>query len=170
MKHPQAIPVKIYSRAEMKLQVKRWRLLSKKIVFTNGVFDILHQGHIASLSEAAACGDILVVGLNSDASVKRLKGPDRPVNNEEARALLLASLVLTDAIVVFEEDTPLELILDIMPDVLVKGADYRVEQIAGAREVIANGGEVKLVPLVEGVSTTAIMQKITSLSSTEKKT
>jgi len=131
--------------------------MGKKIVFTNGVFDILHQGHIYSLSEAAKEGDYLVIGLNADASVKRLKGESRPMNNEQSRALVLASLVMVDAVITFEEDTPLELIKSIMPDVLVKGGDYTVDQIAGAKEVIANGGRVVINPILEGFSTTAII-------------
>lgn len=160
MKSVQSIPAKIYDRTSIVQEVTRWRLKNKKIVFTNGVFDILHEGHIASLCEAAAQGDILVVGLNADASVKRLKGPTRPVNNEQARALLLASMLMTDAIVLFEEDTPLELIKSILPDVLVKGGDYTVDQIAGAKEVMENGGTVVLAKLVEGISTTSIIAKI----------
>ncbi len=160
MKQSKVIPDKIYTLPALLQQVKRWRLLNKKIVFTNGVFDILHQGHIASLSAAAACGDILIVGVNADASVKRLKGSSRPVNNEQSRALLLASLLITDAVVIFEEDTPFNLITAIMPDVLVKGGDYTIEQIAGAKEVIANGGEVKIVPILDGFSTTGIIEKM----------
>jgi D-beta-D-heptose 7-phosphate kinase/D-beta-D-heptose 1-phosphate adenosyltransferase len=160
MKSIQAIPAKILTRAELQKQAVRWRLQNKKIVFTNGVFDILHEGHIASLSEAASYGDILVVGLNSDASVKRLKGPERPLNREQARALLLASLVMTDVIVIFEEDTPRELITSFMPDVLVKGGDYTIEQIAGAKEVLAAGGQVKIAAIVEGISTTGIIEKM----------
>lgn len=160
MKAVQSIPGKIFSLDELKKQVTRWRLKNKKIVFTNGVFDILHEGHIASLSEAAGYGDILITAVNSDDSVKRLKGPGRPVNNEQARALLLASLSMTDAIIIFTEDTPLELVKSILPDIMVKGGDYTVEQIAGAKEVIANGGEVKLARIVEGISTTAIIEKM----------
>lgn len=160
MKSVQPIPSRIYNLPELEREVRRWRIKDKKIVFTNGVFDILHEGHIASLSEAASHGNILIVGVNSDASVKRLKGPLRPVNNENARALLLASLVMVDAVILFEEDTPLNLIKAVMPDVLVKGGDYTVEQIAGAKEVIANGGEVILAQIVEGVSTTAIIEKM----------
>ena len=162
MKSIQAIPDKIFTLQDLKHQVKRWRLLNKTIVFTNGVFDILHEGHIASLSEAALYGHILIVGINSDASVKRLKGESRPVNNEGSRKLLMASLLMVDAVVVFEEDTPLNLITAIMPDVLVKGGDYTVEQIAGAKEVIAHGGEIKIVPILEGFSTTAIIEKMKS--------
>ncbi len=160
MKSVQSLPEKIYNLDELKRQIARWRLKGKKIVFTNGVFDILHEGHIASLAEAAGYGNILIVAVNSDASVKRSKGPSRPVNNEQSRALLLASLIMTDAVIIFEEDTPLELIKSSMPDILVKGGDYTVEQIAGAKEVIANGGEVKLARIIDGISTTAIIEKM----------
>lgn len=160
MKIIQAIPRKIFTLDELLHQVKRWRLLDKKIVFTNGVFDILHEGHIASLSEAALNGHILIVGVNSDASVKRLKGESRPVNSQGSRSLLLAALLMVDAVVLFEEDTPLNLVKAIMPDVLVKGGDYTVEQIAGAKEVMANGGQVKIVPILEGFSTTGIIEKM----------
>jgi D-glycero-beta-D-manno-heptose 1-phosphate adenylyltransferase len=162
MKSIQSIPGKIYSIATLLPQLNRWRLQSKKIVFTNGVFDILHEGHIASLSEAASHGNILIVGVNADASVKRLKGESRPVNSENSRALLLASLVMSDGVVIFEEDTPLNLITAIMPDVLVKGGDYTIETIIGAKEVIANGGEVIIAPILEGFSTTAIIEKMKS--------
>lgn len=160
MKAVQVIPNKIYTLTSIILQLNRWRLLGKKIVFTNGVFDILHQGHIASLSEAASYGHILIVGVNADASVKRLKGETRPINDEQSRALLLASLVMIDAVLIFEEDTPLHLITNILPDVLIKGGDYTLEQIVGAKEVIANGGEVKIAPIVEGFSTTRIIEKM----------
>ena len=160
MKRTDCIPGKIFTAAEIVQKAAQWRMLGGKIVFTNGVFDILHQGHIYSLSQAAKEADFLMVGLNSDASVKRLKGDTRPVNNEGSRALLLASLVIVDAVVIFEEDTPLELIKAIMPDVLVKGGDYTVEQIAGAKEVIANGGRVLINPVLEGFSTTAIIEQL----------
>jgi D-glycero-beta-D-manno-heptose 1-phosphate adenylyltransferase len=124
------------------------------------VFDILHPGHIFSLSQAAAEADYLVVGLNADSSVKRLKGDSRPVNNEDARALVLASLVYVDAVVLFEEDTPRELISSLLPDVLVKGGDYTVEQVAGSREVIAAGGRVVINPILEGHSTTSIIDRL----------
>ena len=145
-------------------QLKRWRLLGKKIVFTNGVFDILHEGHIASLSQAASLGHILIIGVNTDDSVKRLKGPARPVNNENSRALLLASLLITDAIILFEEDTPFNLITTILPDILVKGGDYSLDNIVGAKEVMANGGEVKIVPILQGFSTTGIIEKMKNKS------
>jgi rfaE bifunctional protein nucleotidyltransferase chain/domain len=160
MKAISSLPAKVFTEATLQAQLKRWRLQSKTIVFTNGVFDILHEGHIASLSEAASYGDVLIVGINADASVKRLKGDSRPVNNEQSRALVMASLVLTDGVMIFEEDTPLDLITSIMPDVLVKGGDYTLEQIVGAKEVMANGGTVKIVPIVEGFSTTGIIEKM----------
>jgi D-beta-D-heptose 7-phosphate kinase/D-beta-D-heptose 1-phosphate adenosyltransferase len=160
MKAVKAIPSKIFTQKELLHQLKRWRLLNKKIVFTNGVFDILHEGHIASLSEAATYGDILIIGVNTDASVKRLKGISRPVNNEYSRLLILASLLITDAVILFDEDTPINLITAIMPHVLVKGGDYTIDQIVGAKEVIANGGEVKIVPILQGFSTTSIIKKM----------
>ena len=160
MKSVSHIPNKIFTLDELTHQLKRWRLLNKKIVFTNGVFDILHEGHISSLSEAALYGHILIVALNADASVKRLKGDSRPVYNEGSRSLLMASLVMVDAVILFEDDTPLHLIQTILPDVLVKGGDYTIEQIVGAKEVIANAGEVKIVPILEGFSTTSIIEKM----------
>lgn len=141
----------------------QWRLIGKTIAFTNGVFDLLHQGHIYSLSQAAKEADILIVGLNADASVKRLKGDDRPIHDQDTRALLLASLQIVDAVVLFEQDTPLELITSIMPDVLVKGGDYTIEQIVGAKEVIAGGGRVVINPVIEGISTTNIISKMQQL-------
>jgi len=160
MKSTQPIPHKIYTLSLLQQEVTRWRLKSKSIVFTNGVFDLLHEGHLASLHQAATLGDVLIVGLNSDNSVKRLKGPTRPVHNEKTRTAVLASMLAVDAVIVFEEDTPLELIKAIMPDVLVKGGDYTVEQIAGAKEVIANGGKVVLADIIDGISTTQTIQSL----------
>jgi D-beta-D-heptose 7-phosphate kinase/D-beta-D-heptose 1-phosphate adenosyltransferase len=134
--------------------------MGKTVAFTNGVFDLLHEGHIASLSQAAQEGDYLVVAVNGDDSVKRLKGESRPLNNENSRALLLASLLIVDAVIIFHEDTPLQLIQQILPNVLVKGGDYTVEQIAGAKEVIANGGRVVINEIVEGFSTTGTIEKM----------
>ena len=167
MRRADIIPHKIYTLQELLPQLRRWRLLGSKISFTNGCFDILHEGHIASLSEAAKEADYLVVGLNADASTKRLKGPGRPVNNEHARAMVLASLLMVDAVIIFGEDTPLELIKQVKPDVLVKGGDYTIDQIVGAKEVIANGGRVVINPILEGFSTTLIMEKIRSLNKQE---
>ncbi|GEO08074.1 D-glycero-beta-D-manno-heptose 1-phosphate adenylyltransferase [Segetibacter aerophilus] len=163
MKKPEVIPTKIYTREELVKQVARWRFLGKSISFTNGCFDILHAGHISSLSEAAREGDILIVGVNTDASTKRLKGDERPVNKESSRALLLASLAIVDAVTLFDEDTPYELIIALMPDVIVKGGDYTLDQMIGAKEVIANGGRVVINPIVEGYSTTGIIEKIRKL-------
>ena len=160
MRSSTQIPNKIYDLPSLLKQVFIWKMQSKKIVFTNGVFDILHKGHIASLTEAASYGEILIVGVNSDSSVRKLKGPTRPVNDENARALLLASMIQTDAVILFEEDTPQDLIKMIMPDFLVKGGDYTIEQIAGAKEVIENGGEVKIAQIIEGISTTNIIKKM----------
>jgi D-beta-D-heptose 7-phosphate kinase/D-beta-D-heptose 1-phosphate adenosyltransferase len=140
--------------------LEQWRLLGKTIVFTNGCFDILHVGHISSLTEAAKYGDILIIGLNADASIKGLKGSGRPINDENARALLLASLTMVDAVVFFSDPTPLELILTIKPDALVKGGDYKIEDIVGAKEVVSWGGKVIINPIVDGFSTTAIINKI----------
>lgn len=162
MKRPDLIPQKILTKEEAVQRVAQWRLLGKTVAFTNGVFDILHQGHIFSLSQAAKEADYLIVGLNADNSVKRLKGESRPVNNQESRALVLSSLIMVDAVVLFEEDTPLDLITSLLPDVLVKGGDYTIEQIAGAKEVIANGGRVVINPILEGFSTTAIIAQLKS--------
>lgn len=151
---------KIHSLASARSLVRTWKAGGKKLVFTNGCFDILHAGHVSYLSKARRLGDRLILGLNSDASVRRLKGPTRPINDETGRALVLAGLESIDAIVVFDEDTPLELIRELQPDVLAKGADYKEEDVVGAKEVRSWGGEVKLVDLVEGVSTTIIAQRI----------
>ncbi|MEA3425373.1 MAG: D-glycero-beta-D-manno-heptose 1-phosphate adenylyltransferase [Bacteroidota bacterium] len=160
MRAVSAIEKKIFTLPQLQAQIASWRVTHKTIAFTNGCFDILHEGHIASLSQAAAEADYLVVGVNSDNSTKRLKGPDRPVNNEHSRALMLASLSIVDAVVIFEEDTPLQLITAILPDVLVKGGDYTLEQIVGAKEVMANGGRVVINPILPGFSTTSIIQQI----------
>ena len=154
------ISEKIYSLAGIVEKTKQWKKEKRKIAFTNGVFDLLHKGHIFSLTQAAKEGDILIIGLNSDSSVKRLKGESRPINDQDARALLLAALSMVDAVVIFEENTPLDLIVSILPDVLVKGGDYTVDEIAGAKEVIANGGKVVINPILDGFSTTAIIQAI----------
>ena len=140
--------------------VSQWKLVGEKIVFTNGCFDILHFGHIHYLAEASELGDRLVIGLNSEASVKRLKGEHRPINDEVTRQYLLAALEFVDGVVVFEEDTPLELIKTILPDVIVKGGDWKSEQIVGSDIVLANGGQVKSLVFKEGYSTTLIEEKI----------
>ena len=151
---------KIVTVEQAKNIIYGWKLLGKTCAFTNGCFDILHQGHIFSLGEAAKEADYLIVGLNSDASVQRLKGPSRPINNSENRAIVLSNLAIVDLLVVFEEDTPLELIKALMPDILVKGGDYTIDQIVGAKEVIAGGGKVIINPIVEGYSTSGLIEKI----------
>lgn len=132
----------------------------KKIVFTNGCFDILHPGHVAYLNEAKSLGDTLVVGLNSDASVKRLKGDDRPVNNQDDRMFMLLNLKSVDHVVIFNEDTPFELIKELKPNILVKGGDWKPEQIVGSEIVLANGGEVKSLKFIDGHSTSTLISKV----------
>ena len=151
---------KICDLPTLKSKVAYWQLEGEKVVFTNGVFDLLHIGHITYMAKAADLGDRLIVGLNADNSVKRLKGDDRPVNDQINRAALLAALFFVDGIVIFEEDTPIDLISTLLPDILVKGADYTIDNIVGAKEVLANGGEVKTIDLVGGYSSTSIIQKI----------
>lgn len=158
-----SITNKIISLPLLQQRLLQWRLLGKKIAFTNGCFDILHAGHIASLTEAASHADYLIVGLNADVSVKKLKGENRPVNDEQSRALVMASLAMVDAVVIFSEDTPLELIKSLLPDVLVKGGDYKIEEIAGAKEVIDAGGKVIVNPIIEGFSTTSIINKFQNI-------
>lgn len=151
---------KILEGDALKTKVDAWRSSGKKIVFTNGCFDLLHAGHLTYLSEAAALGDVLIVGLNSDISVQQLKGPNRPVNDELSRAAMLASMFFIDGVVLFPDNTPLELIKAIKPDVLVKGGDYQINQIVGAAETLANGGEVKILSFLPGYSSSAIIEKI----------
>ena len=141
-------------------EVKSWKERGEKVVFTNGCFDILHLGHADYLEKSRSLGDRLIVGVNTDASVKKLKGPERPVNPEYARARLLAALEFVDAVILFDEDTPFELISHVIPDILVKGNDYTIENIVGADIVIKNGGEVRTISLVDGFSTTGIIGKI----------
>ncbi|MFN3300943.1 MAG: D-glycero-beta-D-manno-heptose 1-phosphate adenylyltransferase [Sediminibacterium sp.] len=160
MKATNAISNKIFTLENLKKQVAAWRVNNKKIAFSNGCFDILHEGHIFSLNQAASEADILIIGVNSDDSVKRLKGPERPINNQTSRSIMLSNLAVVDAVVVFEEDTPLVLIQELLPDVIVKGGDYTIDQIVGSKEVIANGGRVVINPIVEGFSTTGIIAHI----------
>jgi rfaE bifunctional protein nucleotidyltransferase chain/domain len=148
---------KIFDYKLLGNRLAMWRFLNNKIVFTNGCFDILHRGHIEYLSQARDKGGVLVIGLNSDDSVKRIKGEGRPVQDGMSRALALASLRFVDAVILFDEDTPYELIKFVNPDVLVKGGDYTEETIVGADIVKANGGEVVVIPLVEGYSTSKIL-------------
>lgn len=152
---------KIWKREEADKFAATIKAEGKRIVFTNGCFDILHAGHVTYLQEAAALGDFLVVGVNSDNSVKRLdKSPARPLQNEFSRSAVMAALQCVGAVIVFDEDTPLELIQAVNPDVLVKGADYKIEDIVGAKEVLAAGGSVKTLEFLPGYSTSSIEKKI----------
>jgi len=160
MKKIEILSQKILPLPELEKRVEQWKFLGKTVAFTNGCFDILHTGHISSLSAAAKEADMLIVGLNSDSSTKKLKGSGRPVNNQESRATILASLFMVDAVIIFEDDTPLRVINAIKPHVLVKGGDYKEEQIAGAKEVRSNGGKIVINPIVEGFSTSALIEKI----------
>ena len=154
---------KIVKPEQLKPLLEKWKSKGEKIVFSNGCFDIVHLGHVDYLEQARQLGDRLVLGLNTDESVKRLKGEQRPVMDEKARARVMASFEFVDAVIFFGEDTPFDLISFIKPDILVKGDDYTVDKIVGADVVIGNGGEVKTVPLVEGYSTTEIISKIKRL-------
>ena len=154
---------KIVNLISLKHLVARWKVKSNRIVFTNGCFDILHVGHIHTLKEALKLGDKLIVGVNSDQSVKRLKGEERPLINEHDRAELIASMAVVDAVVIFDEDTPLSLIKATIPNVLVKGGDWRVEEIVGGELVQQAGGDVVSIPFVSNQSSTQIIQKIKSL-------
>jgi rfaE bifunctional protein nucleotidyltransferase chain/domain len=151
---------KLFDWDSLKLKVTQWENEGKKIVFTNGCFDILHKGHVDYLAKAADLGDILVLGLNTDESVSKLKGPHRPIQDEQSRMLIMASLGFVDAVVLFNEPTPLKLIELVQPDVLVKGSDYNIEQIVGYDVVMAKGGEVKTIDFIPGYSTSAIEKKI----------
>jgi D-beta-D-heptose 7-phosphate kinase/D-beta-D-heptose 1-phosphate adenosyltransferase len=159
--HRQSDDPRPLDRAQLLAEVHRRRLAGQTVVFTNGCFDLLHPGHVRLLREASNLGDFVVVGLNSDASVRRLKGPARPVNPADARAEVISALEAVHAVTVFDEDTPLELIKAIRPDVLIKGSDYLPEDVVGRAEVEAAGGRVVLVPLVEGHSTTTMVRRAT---------
>jgi rfaE bifunctional protein nucleotidyltransferase chain/domain len=163
MNNLEIIKSKIVSLEQLQRNLHVWRMKDYKIVFTNGCFDLLHHGHIDYLSKAADLGDVLIIGLNSDFSVMKLdKGKHRPIQNENDRALILSAIQFIDCIILFNENTPLELIKIIQPDVLVKGGDWKPEQIAGADMVKAKGGEVVIIPYIEGYSTTNIEKKIKS--------
>ena len=158
--HFELLKSKIVSKDEIKSLLAYYKFKDKKIVFTNGCFDLVHKGHVEYLSKAASLADVMIIGLNSDDSVTRLKGENRPLQPESARSMLLASMQFITHIIVFDEDTPLELIQFIQPDFLVKGSDYSIDQIVGADVVLANGGDVKTIDLVEGYSTSSIVDKI----------
>lgn len=160
MKSLELAASKIYSWDQIARQCFVWRFKDKKIVFTNGCFDILHLGHIEYLSKSRDLGDVLILGLNSDFSVRKIKGQNRPVNDEHARATILASFAFVHAIVLFDQETPYDLINLIKPDILVKGKDYSINQIVGSDLVLAAGGKVETIELTEGYSTTGMIRKI----------
>ncbi len=157
---------KLLDRGELASRAQQWRKAGRRIVLTNGCFDLLHAGHLSLLQQAAQFGDVLVLAINSDTSVRRLKGPERPLINERERAAMLAALGCVDAVTIFEEETPLEVIQALRPDVLVKGQDYRIGQVVGRELVESTGGSVVLVPLVPGKSTTALIDRIASRDTT----
>lgn len=154
---------KILDREQLRRACALWNFKEMKVVFTNGCFDILHLGHIEYLAKAANLGDVLVIGMNSDHSVHRIKGDSRPINDEHSRSMVLASLEFVTAVVLFDEETPYELIKIIQPDILVKGRDYKIKEIVGHDIVLAKGGKVKTIELTLGYSTTGIEQKILKL-------
>lgn len=157
----QQIESKICDLNTIQKRLHQWRFKDDTIVFTNGCFDLLHAGHVSTIAQSAGYGDRLIIGLNSDSSVKKLKGEKRPLNNERNRALLLASMHFVDAVVVFDEETPESLISAIVPDVLVKGGDYKLEEVVGANIVLNNGGKVELAELLPNLSSTSLIEQIT---------
>ena len=160
MENLEIIKAKILNKESLKRELAIWRFKNKKIVFTNGCFDILHLGHIDYLSKAKDFGDVLVIGLNTDNSVSRIKDEHRPVTDENARAMILASLHFVDALILFDEDTPYNLIKQVQPDILVKGSDYKTGDIVGADIVKAKGGEIITIEFLDGYSTTSIINKL----------
>ncbi len=160
MSHLKKLNHKIYSLIELENQVNAWKQAGEEVVFTNGCFDIIHRGHIEVLAQTADLGSKLIVGLNSDSSIQKLKSKNRPIIDEQSRAILLASFSFVDAIVLFSEETPIKLISALKPDVLAKGGDYKINTIVGHKIVQENGGQVILVPFVDGFSSTAIIDKI----------
>ena len=154
------IKSKIVDFSEIRNLVSKWKSDGNRIVFTNGCFDVLHFGHVSYLAEAKDLGDKMIIGLNSDASVKRLKGETRPINGQHERAVLLAALQFVDAVVIFDEDTPVKLIKNVKPDFLVKGGDYTIDTIVGANFVMSYGGKVITIPLVENFSSSIIIKKL----------
>ena len=155
------LQAKVYTTDTLKSQLTEWRKNDLKIVFTNGCFDLLHLGHVDYLANARDLGHKLIVGLNTDASVSRIKGPSRPVKDQKSRATILAAMQFVDAVIFFDDETPIDLITWVQPDVLVKGGDYTLEGIVGHEIVLAKGGEVKTIPFVEGYSSSKLIAKIT---------
>ena len=160
MSNLKSIKSKMYTLSDLKIQSDKWKENGDKVVFTNGCFDLVHRGHVEVLANTADLGDRLIIGLNSDSSIQELKGENRPIIDENSRAILLASLQFVDAIVLFSEETPRNLIETIVPNILAKGGDYKVREIVGHEVVLENGGEVILVPFIVGFSTSNIVDKI----------
>lgn len=160
MPHLKKINAKIFSLENLKNQVRLWKKSGEKVVFTNGCFDVIHRGHIQVLANTADLGDKLIIGLNSDSSIQKSKGKGRPIIDENSRAILLAALNFVDAIVLFSEETPLNLISTLRPDILAKGGDYQISTIVGHEVVQKNGGEVIVVPFLNGFSSTNIINHI----------
>ncbi len=161
MNSSSSISRKILNKKSLSIKLNKWKQSSKKVVFTNGVFDLLHLGHVDYLGKAKDNGDVLIVGVNSDISAKRLgKGSNRPITDEKSRSTIIAALQFVDAVILFDEDTPLRLISAIQPDVLVKGSDYKPEDIVGYDVVMAKGGLIKTIEFLPGYSTTAIEKRI----------
>ena len=160
MSHLNKINSKIFSLDDLKNQVNAWKQAGEEVVFTNGCFDIIHRGHIEVLAQTADLGDRLIIGLNADSSIQKLKGEGRPIITENSRAILLASLSFVDAVILFTDETPINLITTLLPDLLAKGGDYEIETIVGHEIVQNNGGKVILVPFVDGFSSTTIIDKI----------
>lgn len=158
-----AIAKKIFSLPDLLFQIEDWKKERKKIVFTNGCFDLVHPGHLSYLLEAANLGNKLIIGVNTDYSVRKIKGEERPINDEQSRLQLLAALFFVDAVVLFNEDTPADLIECLKPDILVKGGDYKIDGIIGAKETIERGGTVKVLNFLPGYSSTKIIEKIKQL-------
>ena len=155
------LQAKVYTTDTLQSQIAEWRKDNKKIVFTNGCFDLLHLGHLDYLAKARDLGDKLIIGLNTDTSVSRIKGPSRPIKDQKSRATILAAMQFVDAVIFFDEETPIDLITWVKPDVLVKGGDYTLEGIVGHEIVLEKGGEVKTIPFVEGYSSSKLIEKIT---------
>ena len=160
MSHLKKLNNKIYPLQELENKVNAWKQAGEEVVFTNGCFDIIHRGHIEVLAQTADLGDRLIIGLNSDSSIQKLKGEDRPIIDEQSRAILISALSFVDAVILFPEETPINLISTLLPDVLAKGGDYEIETIVGHEIIQNNGGKVKLVPFVDGFSSTTIIEKI----------
>ena len=160
MSHLNILNNKIFSLKDLEDKVTSWKQSGKEVVFTNGCFDIIHRGHIKMLAQAADLGDRFIIGLNSDSSIQNLKGKNRPIIDQQSRAILLASLSFVDAVILFSDETPINLINTLKPDILAKGGDYEISTIVGNEVIQENGGQVILIPFLDGFSSTTIIDKI----------